>query len=280
MSDSISGFSGSTFTLPAGVTSTVSSSLSGVSSTLGGITGSASSLVSSSGVSSLLGSSTASSIASALGVQSTSASTDFRVRIRPQANAQTQVLGAKGSSNILSILYETNGMFFPYTPTIAWNQAVEYDQLHFVHSNQDYYAYKNTPSTKIDISGKFSLQNQREGEYMIACMHFLRTVSKMYFGASASQAGTGGMPPPVLLLSGYGDFMLPDLPVIVMNHSYNLDDSVDYVTISVAGGKVRLPTLMTINVSLIVQHTPSQMRTDFDLDKFRTGQLMKSKGWI
>lgn len=169
-------------------------------------------------------------------------------------------------------------MMFPYTPTVAWNQAVEYDQLHFVHSNQDYYAYKNTPSTKIELSGQFTLQNQREGEYMIACIHFLRTVSKMYFGQS--NPTLAGMPPPVLLLSGYGDFMFPDLPVIVMNHSYSLDNTVDYVTISVAGGKVRLPTLMTISVSVVVQHTPTQLRQQFDLDKFRTGQLMKSKGWI
>lgn len=173
---------------------------------------------------------------------------------------------------------------FPYTPTIEWNQQVRYEELSYVHSNQDYYAYKNTPSTEINISGAFTLQNQREGEYMIACMHFLRTVSKMYFGqasaGTSSNPGNAGMPPPVLLLSGYGDFMFNDLPVIVLNHSYTFPNDIDYVTVQVAGGKVRLPSILNITVHLVVQHTAQDMRTKFDLDKFRTGQLMKSKGWI
>lgn len=181
-------------------------------------------------------------------------------------------------------MYDTNGMMFPYTPTIEWHQQVRYEELSYVHSNQDYYAYKNTPSTELTISGALTLQNQREGEYMIACMHFLRTVSKMYFGqaaaGSSTSPGNAGMPPPVLLLSGYGDFMFNDLPVIVLDHSYTLGNDVDYVTIQVAGGKVRLPSILNITVHLVVQHTAQDMRTKFDLDKFRTGQLMKSKGWI
>jgi hypothetical protein len=261
--------------------SSVSSGMAGLTSTLGGVVSQATSAVSSavSDVTSALhlgslgfGGSTASSSGSV------GNAVDFRVRLRAQPSSQSQVYGPQGSSNILGILYETNGMFFPYTPTISWNQAVEYDALHFVHSNQDYYAYKNTPSTQIDISGQWSLQNQREGEYMLASIHFLRTVSKMYFGQS--NPTLAGMPPPVLFLSGYGDYMFNDLPVIVKSHSYTLDGNVDYVTVSVAGGKVRLPSLFNISLSLVVQHTPTAMRKQFDLDKFRTGELMRSKGWI
>jgi hypothetical protein len=263
--------------IPASFTQTASSlttgltsSLSGLPATLTGLTGGINSEISN--ISNSIFGSTANQTGSI------GNSVDFRVRIRPQVSAQQKVYGPNGTNNILNILYETNGMFFPYTPTISWNQAVEYEPLHFIHSNQDYYAYKNTPSTKIDISGQWSLQNQREGEYLLASIHFLRTVSKMYFGQS--NPSLAGMPPPVLLLSGYGDYMFNDLPVIVMNHSYTLDNTVDYVTIQVAGGHVRLPSLMQISVSLVVQHTPTAMRKDFDLDKFRTGELMRSKGWI
>jgi hypothetical protein len=207
-------------------------------------------------------------------------SVDFRVRLRAQPNTQTKVYGPNDSSNILSILHQTGGMFFPYTPTIAWSQAVEYTATSLIHSNQDYYAYKNTPSTTIDIQGQFSFQNQREGEYMLASMHFLRTVSKMYFGQS--NPDLSGLPPPVLLLSGYGNYMFNDLPVIVKSHSYSLDAAVDYVTVTTAGGTARLPSLMNISVSLIVQHTPQDQRKNFDLDQFRTGAMMrgKNKGWI
>jgi hypothetical protein len=224
-----------------------------------------------------------SNLVSAIGGSTASTSSsdnvDFRVRIRAQTTAKTSVYGPAGSSNILNILYDTNGMLFPYTPTISWSQAVEYDPLHFTHSNQDYYVYRNTPSTTIDVSGQFTLQNQREGEYMLACMHFLRTVSKMYFGQQNPQLA--GLPPPVLLFSGYGNYMFNDLPVIVKSHSYSLDNTVDYVTVNTAGGTARLPALITMQVQLIVQHTPQDMRTKFDLDQFRTGALMRNnKGWI
>jgi hypothetical protein len=224
-----------------------------------------------------------SNLVSAIGGSTASTSSsdnvDFRVRIRAQTAAKPSVYGPAGSSNILNILYDTNGMLFPYTPTISWSQAVEYDALHFTHSNQDYYVYKNTPSTTIDVTGQFTLQNQREGEYMLACMHFLRTVSKMYFGQQNPQLA--GLPPPVLLFSGYGNYMFNDLPVIVKSHSYSLDNTVDYVTVNTAGGSARLPSIITMQVQLIVQHTPQDMRTKFDLDQFRTGALMRNnKGWI
>lgn len=247
----------------AGSTNFTSQFTSAASSAIGKLTGA---------VSSALGGSTSGSTASD--------AVDFRVRLRAQSGAADRVYGTQGSANILSILHETNGMFFPYTPTISWSQAVEYTNTSLVHSNQDYYAYKNTPSTQIDIQGQFTFQNQREGEYMLASMHLLRTVSKMYFGQS--NPSLSGLPPPVLLLSGYGNYMFNDLPVIVKSHSYSLDNTVDYVTVNTAGGSARLPSIINISISLIVQHTPQDQRKNFDLDQFRTGALMrgKSKGWI
>jgi hypothetical protein len=101
----------------------------------------------------------------------------------------------------------------------------------------------------------------------------------MYFGQQNS--ALAGLPPPVLLLSGYGNYMFNDLPVIVKSHSFTLDQNVDYITVSTAGGKARLPAVLNISVSLVVQHTPTDMRKNFDLDQFRTGALMRSqKGWI
>lgn len=219
---------------------------------------------------------------------------DLRVRLRAQPKQLKQVYGAQGATNILSPLYDTNGMMFPFTPTIDWAQQVEYTATSLTHSNQDYYSYKNTPSTKINVTGDFVIQNQQEGEYMLAVIHFLRTVSKMYFGKQSfthPNAGAGnedappslaGMPPPVLLFSGYGNFMFNDLPVIVQDHRYALKPDVHYLDIAVAGGIARLPSTLTVSVSLVVQNPPKKHRDEFDLDKFRTGELMKNKnkGWI
>jgi hypothetical protein len=130
------------------------------------------------------------------------------------------------------------------------------------------------------------VQNQKEGEYLLAVMHYLRVVSKMYFGEasfkapSTGQPSLAGMPPPVLILHGYGDFMFNDLPVIVKDHSYSMKDNISYVDIKTAGGSVRLPSMMSISIKLVVQNTPKRNRKEFDLNQFRTGELMKKGGWI
>jgi hypothetical protein len=201
-------------------------------------------------------------------------------------DAFDQVYGPLGENNILTPLRSTQGLMFPFTPSIAWSQSVEYTATTLTHSNQDSYTYKNTPSTMISLDGEFTVQNQKEGEYLLAVMHFLRTVSKMYFGEasfaapSTGQPSLAGMPPPVLIFSGYGDYMFNDLPVIVKDHSYSLKDNINYVDINTAGASVRLPSIISISIKLIVQTTPKRNRKEFDLNKFRTGELMKKGGWI
>lgn len=210
------------------------------------------------------------------------ASGDMRLRIKAQTGMESQVYGpsGEGSGNILSILYDTNGFLFPFTPNIEWGQSVDYAVTTLVHANQDYQSYKSTPSTTIGISGELAIQNYRDARYMLAVIHYLRVVSKMYFGKGTGNYPTG-MPPPILTLSGYGNYMFNDLPVIVKSHNFSLPKDVDYVDLSIYGGTVRLPLILNVTVSLVVQNTPKKQREEFNLDKFRTGDLMRSaKGWI
>lgn len=211
---------------------------------------------------------------------------DFRVRIAPQSKAVNQVYGTAGDTNILDPLRDTQGLMFPFTPSIGWSQSVNYKTTSLVHSNQDYYAYENTPSTSISVDGTFVIQNLKEAKYMLACIHFLRVVSKMYFGKasfkepSSKEPSLAGMPPPVLVFSGYGTYMFNDLPVIVKDHSYSFKPDVSYIDFDVNGESIRLPSILDISIKLVVQNTPKRNKDEFDLDKFRTGELMKSKGWI
>lgn len=228
-------------------------------------------VISSSGVASLL-SKTASE----------NASKDLRIRLSPQVSAIDTVYGGNTTTNILAPLYKTGGLLFPFTPTIDWAQQVEYKTMSLTHSNQDYLSYSNTPSTAIRVSGVFTVQNQYEGEYLMAVLHFLRTVSKMYFGKPVDNYPSG-MPPPVLNFNGYGNYMFNNLPVIVRDHSYSLGTDIDYLDVKFADGSVaRLPSMMTIGISLVVQNTPKRLRDEFNLNKFRTGELMRksNKGWI
>jgi hypothetical protein len=192
------------------------------------------------------------------------------------------VLGEPGTNNILTPLHATNGLLFPYTPTIQFSQEVDWKSMDLVHTNYETFAYSKTPSVSLSISGKFTAQTEGEARYMLAAIHFLRVVSKMYFGrAQANDSKLAGMPPPVLLLSGYGTYMYNDLRVIVKNHSYTLDDSVNLVKFNTADGEIiRLPTILMVSLTVNVVQTPKAQKDRFDLDKFRTGALMKQKGWL
>lgn len=226
-----------------------------------------------------------------------------RVRLRPKPAVAAQMLG---SGPLLFPLVQTNGMVWPYQPDIQYSQDVEYQQVSMVHTNQDFYAYTKTPSVKLSCSGEFTVQNQTEGLYALACIHFLRTVTKMYFGESPN----AGTPPPVLLFDAYGQYMFNRLPVIVTNFQANMPKDIDYVPINLdsldnptsvdqigianrtvantfnltsingsANGYVWLPAIFSISVSMIVQNTPNKLR-QFNLDLFRNGTLLQGGGWI
>jgi hypothetical protein len=203
-------------------------------------------------------------------------STDARVRLK--ALNPAEVYGPNQPSNLLSILYETGGMLFPYTPSINFSQTVNYQSVDLVHTNGSVAAYQRTPNVELTVSGKFTVQNRREGVYALAAIHFLRTASKMYFGEQ--DGPKAGLPPPILLFSGYGTYMFNDLKVILKSHSFPYDENVDTVNVQVPGGFARLPVMFTIQLNLEVQNAPKAMRKEFSLDKFRTGELMTKGGWI
>jgi hypothetical protein len=150
-----------------------------------------------------------------------------RVRLRPKPAAAGQVYGDNG---LLQPLRSTNGVVWPYQPTITYEQPVEYASIDMVHVNQEILAYTKTPALKLTVSGQFSVQNQQEGIYALAAIHFMRTVTKMYFGTGSNL----GTPPPVLLFDAYGTYMFNALPVVVTNYSVELNADIDYVPVNLA----------------------------------------------
>jgi hypothetical protein len=207
------------------------------------------------------------------------------LRVRLAALSPKDVYAGANQSGILGILAETGGLIYPYTPQIGFSQAVTYSDLQLVHSDTDYNAYTRTPAVNITVAGKFTVQNAREGRYALAAIHFFRTVSKSYFGEADAGLGKAGLPPPVLLFSGYGPYMYQNVRVILKSHSWAYDEAMDTVAVSIPqtamqGVKtVRLPAMFTIQCELTVIQTPQRMRTVFSFDAFAKGDLL-SDGWL
>lgn len=161
-------------------------------------------------------------------VPRTQNSASRRVSLRPKPAAAARVYG----NGLLKPLAQTEGLIWPYTPTISYNHNIAYQTVATVHANQDFHIYTNTPAVELQVNGDFSVQNQREGQYALAAIHFLRTMAKMNFGDNDKDAGT---PPPVLLFDAYGPFVFKDLPVIVKSFQVEFPESVDYVEVFAEG---------------------------------------------
>lgn len=151
-----------------------------------------------------------------------------KASLRPKPAAANTIYG----SGLLLPLKRTQGLVWPYQPTITYNHTVDYQPLSPTHANQDFHVFSKVPAVTLGVSGQFSVQNQMEGEYALAAIHFLRTVTKMNFGETDPAAGT---PPPILLFNAFGPFVFHDLPVIVKDFTAEFPEEVDYVQVRVTG---------------------------------------------
>lgn len=155
---------------------------------------------------------------------------DWRVRISLSPQSSIFYKDANNSNSILTPLIETNGVIFPYTPTITVNHTANYSSVTPTHSNYSQHFYNNSEVTDISISGEFTVQNQTEGQYLMAAIYFFRAATKMFFG----QGANAGNPPPIVFLDGYGSHYFPHVPCVVTSFSHTLSPDVDYIQVPIS----------------------------------------------
>lgn len=205
--------------------------------------------------------------------------TDRRAILKPKsALAYDELFGASSDPtvNILAPLRKTGGLIFPYTPNVTMAASVEYEDYHFTHSNYKYYNYAKSAPEPITIDAVFTAQTDNEARYTLAAMHFLRSVTKSHFGQSnLVKAGT---PPPILFFNYLGTYMYKNVPVVVSNFTFLLDNKVDYVPVKYTNVSeiTYVPAQVSMTLTLMPQYNPNTVRKSFDLDKFKTGELLKN----
>lgn len=150
---------------------------------------------------------------------------DWRVRITLAPSAQ--YLYNANPPGILAPLKQTNGVIFPYNPQISVNYAASYEQQDIAHSNYKLQFYKNSSVGDISITGDFTAQDTSEANYLLAVIHFFRTVTKMFYGQD--QSPKPGTPPPLVYLSGYGAYQFDNHPMLISSFNMNLPTDVDYI---------------------------------------------------
>lgn len=185
-------------------------------------------------------------------------------------------------SDILAPLHPefglTNGLVFPYTPSINYSYLADWQATPLVHTNYQAETYNRSYIDAITITGQFTAQDVDEAKYSLAAIHFFRTITKMAYGEK--DGDFAGTPPPTLLLSGHGEMMFNKIPVVVKSFIHDLLPDADYVDVHTQNGMARVPTIFSISVTLGVQYDLIKVRKEFSLSEFASGKLTGKGGYI
>jgi hypothetical protein len=153
---------------------------------------------------------------------------DWRVRLSLAPGADYLYKSPMESElGILAPLKATDGIIFPYTPTISVAYNATYDNTELTHNNYKMYQYKASSVDNIVITCDFTAQDTQEANYLLATIHFLRTITKMFYGQDKGPAP--GTPPPLVYLTGLGAFQFDRHPLAITNFNYTLPNEVDYI---------------------------------------------------
>ena len=139
--------------------------------------------------------------------------------------------------------------------------------------------YQASNVSDISMFGEFTSENGTDARYVLAVITFLRAVTKMF----SNTDDLSGNPPPVLRLSGHGQYMLPSVPVVVNTVSITMPNNVDYITIPTGpvgqSGNVittRVPKSLDINIGMTPVYSRAQIK-QFGVERLADGQLVGGK---
>ena len=147
---------------------------------------------------------------------------DWRVKLRLAPGAD--YLYNAPEPGILQPLKGT-GIIFPYTPTINTSYKANYASYDLTHSNYNGYYYQSSSVEPVSLSCPFTAQSTAEAEYLLAVIHFFKSVTKMFYGQDPQR----GTPPPLVYLTGLGEYQFNEHPCVVQSFTYDLPVDVDYI---------------------------------------------------
>jgi len=158
-------------------------------------------------------------------IENANSQLDWRVRLSLAGSAN--YLYRADNSGILTPLKATNGVIFPYTPAISVTYGATYNSVVPAHSNYKIFQYESSNVDNITLTCDFTAQDVFEANYVLAVIHFFKSVTKMFYGQDENPKP--GTPPPLCFLSGLGIYQFNKHPLAITNFTYTLPTDVDYI---------------------------------------------------
>lgn len=128
---------------------------------------------------------------------------------------------------IMQPLQATNGVVFPYTPQIVVGYSANYNGIDIIHSNYKVQQYTNSSVDQVSITCDFTAQDVFEARYLLAVIHFFRSMTKMFYGQDTYPIR--GTPPPLCYMFGMGGYQFAAHPLAISSFNYTLPNDVDYI---------------------------------------------------
>jgi len=191
---------------------------------------------------------------------------DWRVRV----NCNFSLFG----EGAFPRLRDTNGVVWPYLPSVTIATKANYSPIDPVHNNYTFQAYKNSSVEDITIAGDFSCETETDARYWIEATTFFKAATKMFYGASEN----AGNPPVVCNLSGYGPAVLNSVPIIIKSFTVDLPEDVNYVKCNTNFGTSWVPIVSKISITVAPIYNRTRLR-QFSLQQYVAGD-MSMKGYI
>jgi len=204
------------------------------------------------------------SVATVSNATADDASIDWRVSLSvPNEFQSSPILTPFGNTD--------NKMIFPFNPQVLLGHTANYNLIDPTHNNFPYHAYQNSQVDNITLTGEFFTENQEDAKYWIACVHFLRSATKMFYGEGNDPQGN---PPIISRLNGYGKHVLNNIPVVITNFTTDISNDVDYIECEVGNGEVNyVPTQSVITVTCAPNYARRQ-QARFSLNKYVNGEFI------
>ena len=150
---------------------------------------------------------------------------DWRVRLSLSTWSSFQ------NSPVLAPLKSAGGLIFPYTPQITMQSSAKYGSVSPTQTNYLFHYFQNSDPGSISITAPMHVEDSTQALYWIAAVHYLRSLTKMFAGSDPK----AGNPPPIVFLSGYGNYVFHNVPVVITKFSCDLMNDCDYIQTNVVG---------------------------------------------